>query len=76
VDESPSESAERPGADARALLGAEPGLCWTCRHSKVNQTRKGTAYLRCTRAEWDDRLRRYPPLPVMSCVGYEARQAD
>jgi len=62
--------------DVRARLGAEPGLCWTCQHSKVNQTRRGTAYLRCTRAEWDDRMRRYPPLPVLSCVGYEPRAAQ
>ena len=70
------EPAEPLPAEARAQLGADPGLCWTCKHSKVNQTRRGTAYLRCTRAEWDDRLRRYPPLPVLSCVGYEQRPAE
>ena len=59
--------------DALTQLGADPGLCWTCRHRKVNQTKRGTAYLRCTRAEWDERLTRYPRLPVLSCVGYEPR---
>jgi hypothetical protein len=52
-------------------LGADPGLCTSCRHGKVNATRRGTAYLRCLRAEWDDRLVRYPRLPVLSCPGYE-----
>ncbi len=62
-----------PPEDPRTRLGADPGLCWTCRHSKLNRTRRGTAYLRCTRAEWDDRLTRYPRLPVLSCVGYDSR---
>jgi propionyl-CoA synthetase len=52
-------------------LGAEPGLCSGCQHAKLNETRRGTAYLRCTRAAWDTRLPRYPRLPVMECVGFE-----
>jgi hypothetical protein len=65
-------------ADAKGtwgLLGAEPGLCAQCRHAKLNETRRGTAYLRCTRAEWDDRLPRYPRLPVAGCAGFEAGDA-
>jgi hypothetical protein len=42
-------------------LGAEPGLCRACRHAKLNQTRRGTAYLRCTRAAWGHRA---CPLPA------------
>ena len=59
---------------AWAKLGAEPGLCLTCRHAKLNQTRRGTAYLRCGRSAWDDRLVRYPRLPVIECAGFEALQ--
>jgi hypothetical protein len=55
-----------------AALGAEPGCCAGCLHAKVNPTRRGTAYLRCLRAAWDDRLPRYPRLPVRACVGFEA----
>jgi propionyl-CoA synthetase len=67
---------EDPSAEeVRSRLGAEPGLCWACRHRKLNQTRRGTAYLRCTRADWDDRLTRYPALPVRECVGYEQAPA-
>jgi hypothetical protein len=56
-----------------AKLGAAPGLCLTCRYAKLNQTRRGTAYLRCGRSAWDDRLVRYPRLPVIECAGFEAR---
>jgi len=57
--------------EALAALGADPGLCGSCRHAKGNLTRRGTAYLRCLRAEWDDRLVRYPRLPVLECPGFE-----
>jgi hypothetical protein len=55
-------------------LGAEPGLCRACRHAKLNQTRRGTAYLRCTRAAWDTALARYPRLPVTQCAGFQRRE--
>lgn len=48
------------------------GLCGACRHAKTSTTKRGTTYLRCTRAGWDDRLVRYPRLPVLRCVGVEA----
>lgn len=53
------------------MLPADPGLCGTCRHASVKGTNRGTAYLRCTRASWDDRLVRYPRLPVSQCAGFE-----
>jgi hypothetical protein len=52
-------------------LSTDPGCCVACRHAKLNETRRGTAYLRCLRAEWDPRLRRYPTLPVLQCAGFE-----
>jgi hypothetical protein len=58
-------------ADDWSVLGAPAGLCASCMHAKLNVTRRDTAYLRCTRAEWDDRLPRYPRLPVLECVGFE-----
>jgi hypothetical protein len=58
-------------ADERAGLGAPPGLCGDCAHARVNVTRRGPAYLRCLRANWDERLVRYPRLPVRECVGFE-----
>jgi hypothetical protein len=57
--------------DAWTALGGPAGLCDGCVHAKLNLTRRGTAYLRCLRAEWDDRLPRYPRLPVLDCVGFQ-----
>jgi hypothetical protein len=54
------------------VLPVKPGLCGECRHAAVKGTNRGTAYLRCTRASWDDRLTRYPSLPVTSCAGFES----
>ena len=65
-----SESPKVPPA-AVAKLGADAGLCEHCAHAKVNETRRGTAYLRCLRAEWDERMTRYPRLPVQACPGFE-----
>jgi len=67
---------DRPPDAAWPGLRAEPGLCGTCRHAKLNQTRRGTAYLRCTRAEWDPALTRYPRLPVTDCAGFEPHQGE
>ena len=63
--------APEPPGGAWLKLGADPGLCAGCQHAKLNETRRGTAYLRCTRAAWDARLPRYPRLPVAQCVGFE-----
>lgn len=51
-------------------LGADPGLCGRCRHGRLNETRRGTVYLRCTLAAVDARLPKYPRLPVHACVGF------
>lgn len=51
-------------------LPVEPGLCGVCKYAAVRDTRKGTTYLRCTRASWDSRLVKYPRLPVATCVGF------
>jgi propionyl-CoA synthetase len=64
---------DRKPDDAWRKLGADPGLCAACRHAKLNETRRGTVYLRCTRAAWDASLPRYPRLPVTDCAGFEPR---
>jgi hypothetical protein len=71
--EGPYEAEGPPSDEAWLRLGAAPGLCGACAHAKLNQTRRGTAYLRCTRAEWDAALVRYPRLPVTECAGFERR---
>lgn len=68
--------ADRAPDGVRLKLGGEPGLCGGCRHAKLNQTRRGTVYLRCTRAAWDTTLPRYPRLPVAECAGFERREDE
>jgi propionyl-CoA synthetase len=66
---------DRQPSEAWRALGADPGLCASCQYAKLNETRRGTAYLRCTRATWDESLPRYPRLPVLECPGYAAVSA-
>ncbi len=47
-----------------------PGLCGSCVHALLNETRRGTVYLRCGAAGTVPELPRYPTLPVLRCVGY------
>ncbi|MGI8697025.1 MAG: hypothetical protein ACR2JQ_10325 [Mycobacteriales bacterium] len=62
-----------PSGDPRwDALGADPGQCRLCRHALLNVTRRGTGYLRCGRAAWDDALPRHPRLPVTDCPGFES----
>jgi len=68
--------ADVPSGSPWRKLGAEPGLCAACRHAKLNETRRGTAYLRCGRAAWDDSLPRYPRLPVVNCTGFQPAVED
>ncbi len=62
--------------DVTVPAPAEPGLCAGCRYAQANRTRRGTTYLRCARASWDDRLAKYPHLPVLLCVGHEPTTAS
>jgi len=38
--------------------------------------RRGSLFLLCRRSEDDRRYPRYPPLPVVSCEGYEQGKED
>jgi len=54
------------------------GLCATCRHVITQGTKRGSVFYRCGRADDDERFRRYPPIPVSACPGFEddAREPD
>ena len=56
-------SAGRPGPD--------PGLCGTCRHSRVVATKRGSVFRLCERSATDPAYPRYPALPVVRCAGYD-----
>jgi hypothetical protein len=47
------------------------GLCGTCRHGAVIVSDRGSRFYRCERSKTDPRFPRYPPLPVVSCIGYD-----
>ncbi|MGH8059891.1 MAG: hypothetical protein ACREOH_22080 [Candidatus Entotheonellia bacterium] len=35
------------------------------------ETRRGSVFYRCLRAQTDPSFRKYPPLPVRQCRGYQ-----
>lgn len=47
------------------------GLCATCRWMRTVTNRRGSVFYRCGRADDDPRFPKYPPLPVLTCPGYE-----
>jgi hypothetical protein len=56
-------------------MPTHPGLCATCQHVKRTATKRGSIFYLCLRSQTDASFRKYPPLPVMQCRGYE-RQED
>jgi hypothetical protein len=51
----------------------EVGLCATCQHAAVIVSDRGSRFYRCERSKTDPRFPRYPPLPVLVCIGYDER---
>jgi hypothetical protein len=51
------------------------GLCAACRWMRRVGNRRGSVFYRCARADTDPRFPRYPPLPVVTCAGYERSDA-
>ena len=48
------------------------GLCSVCAHVRnVKHPRGGIAYRMCRLSETDKRFRKFPPLPVIACPGFE-----
>ncbi len=52
------------------MTRADPGLCAGCAHASLQVNPRGSRFWRCRLADHDDRFRRYPPLPVLRCVGF------
>ena len=51
------------------------GLCSSCVHQRVVRSGRGSLFSLCERSQADPRFVKYPPLPVLSCRGYEPREA-
>lgn len=54
---------------------AEPGLCSTCRHCRAVQSARGSTFCLCERSRSEPAFPKYPPLPVLHCLGYETKTA-
>lgn len=53
-------------------MSIEPGLCGSCQHARVVETRTGSRFYLCQLSRVDPRFPRYPRLPVLRCPGYRA----
>ena len=47
------------------------GLCDSCTHARLVETRAGSRFTLCELSRTDPRYPRYPPLPVLACAGHE-----
>lgn len=56
--------------------GHRAGLCGFCVHHRAVGNRKGSTFYMCLRSKSDDGFVKYPPLPVLTCRGYEAGGED
>jgi hypothetical protein len=51
------------------------GLCLDCTHARSIRSAKGSEFWLCERAKTDPRFKKYPPLPVLRCLGFSAISA-
>lgn len=49
----------------------ELGLCPGCLHVRMIRSDRGSVFYQCLLAAVNPRFPKYPPLPVLSCAGYE-----
>ena len=52
------------------------GLCAVCAHHRITGNHRGSRFYLCERSKDDPRYRRYPPLPVLACPGFEQAPPD
>jgi hypothetical protein len=47
------------------------GLCASCAHALVIVNDRGSRFVQCALARIDPGFPKYPPLPVVTCAGFE-----
>jgi hypothetical protein len=47
------------------------GLCDSCRHQRLVPNTRGSVFSLCELSREDPRYPRYPPVPVLSCPGFD-----
>jgi len=66
----PSPPADAELARLLNRLSASSGMCEDCRYLRLVESAR-SVFVRCRLADEDPLFRRYPPLPVRQCHGYE-----
>jgi len=52
------------------------GLCAACTHVQLVTSARGSTFYLCRLSFTDARFPRYPPLPVLSCAGFQTRSGE
>ena len=52
------------------------GLCASCAHARRVTSARGSTFVLCALSQTDAHYPKYPPLPVLRCVGYEPREVE
>jgi hypothetical protein len=61
---------------AVASKAAIAGLCADCVYARSVKSRRGSVFLLCELSARDPKFQKYPRLPVLSCPGYEKKNAS
>ena len=64
----------KPSGPLRNIPVPQVGLCSGCSNALEQASAKGQRFWRCRLAESDSAFRRYPPLPVQDCSGFQRGQ--
>lgn len=59
-----------------AKFETNPGLCGDCRHCRRVESSRGSVFVFCELSSSDPGFPKYPRLPVLSCRGYNKKEAD
>jgi hypothetical protein len=78
IDPEAIEPGGHPRSSPRptSAIPATAGLCARCVLARLVVSGRGSRFVLCERSRTDRHFPRYPPLPVMACVGFETAAAD
>ena len=51
-------------------------LCEKCCHVKEIVSGKGSRFLMCGKSQTDRQFQKYPPQPIVRCVGFDESKED
>jgi len=53
-----------------------PSLCESCHHMKEVISGKAARFLLCQKYAADNRFQKYPPQPIVQCLGFEQNRGE